>query len=134
MIVLRRAQLTALNTVTLHSGRHRLVDHCRRLFPEMCASLEDAELDYIIDEATAHCAELRMESEGAVKSWLNMMFTFGRGFHQSPTLPWPRETLAATTHLAPEARLRTLYARAIEHEAQGGGIFAANTSMTVNQD
>lgn len=120
MLIIRAAQLIVLAGPMMERLRARAAAHLRVHFAVQCEALGEAGLADAIDHGLARAAAHGFRAESDLLQYLNLCFTFGRDFDGDPELGWAAAILA-DDRAEPGARMRRLYARALDEEGAGEG-------------
>lgn len=121
MLILRKRQIEALSAPMRRDFENELVDFLRRAFREQCEGMDDPTLRQTIREGIVRAARHAFESDGQVRRWLAMMFTFGRDFDSDPACDWARDILRYGAPSAAE-KMERLYKEARRWEHRGRGL------------
>ena len=100
---------------------NEMVDYLRRAFREQCETMDDVALRQIIRDGIVRAARHSFESDGQVRRWLAMMFTFGRDFDSDPDCSWAREVLRYGDS-STENKMERLFKEARRWEHRGRGL------------
>jgi hypothetical protein len=112
VLTIRRAQLLALEEVTLRPFRERALLHVREQFPDLYEERGDAAIREIVDLAVRKGRAYGLEAESELLRLLNVMVLVSPRLDVDPATPWAREILA-DTELGSETRIERLVARAV---------------------
>jgi hypothetical protein len=113
MLVIRRAQLEALNRPFLDAFKARVAEDLRRRYPEM----GEKGIGALIEEGIAKGRRYDIQSEAAVAGLIELMAEHGAEFETGPGWEWAAEVLADPTRPG-DARLSRLKSR-LEFHGQG---------------
>jgi hypothetical protein len=118
MLVLRNAQLKALEAAAWREFEDRLMTHLQRFFPAPCAALGPAGLRRLCQEGIARARAHGFRSERDLCKFLSLTLVFGRDFDREQ--PWATEIVALGG--APSARMDRLFAAGLARAEEGRGI------------
>jgi hypothetical protein len=90
-----------------------LVAHFRQHLPQHVAALGEDDVREAIHYGIGRARSYRIESEAAVRVFIQVMFVVGPDFDADPRLPWASRCLLADAH--EEERVGALLAAAREH-------------------
>lgn len=99
-----------------------MVYHVRTTFPEQCNAMDDEALLEIVRYGMGRARRYSLTSDGQIKRWLGLMFTFGRDFDTDPACRWTQNALQRGSHL-PDRKMSQLYADALKRENKGRGLY-----------
>src|SRR5262249_43366415 len=114
MFRIRSEQKSAFRVDALRDFERRVLMHMDRCFPERRTELGDVGALQMIRLGTERAAAFGIENEQDVCKFIDLMLVFGADFDQRRD--WAREVLNAESPRDPFAKMRLLYARALEEE------------------
>ena len=100
-----------------------MVSHVRTTFPEQCESMDKDALLEIVRYGIGRARRYSFRSDGQIKRWLGLMFTFGRDFDTDPACRWTQNALQRGSH-EPNKKMNQLYSDALKRENRGRGLYA----------
>lgn len=115
MLVIREAQLTALEDDAVHRYVDELAAHCRTFSPHLCKTLSDEELHAAVLGGVVRAETQGFTKRGPVRLYVDMMILLGSGFDGDPQYPWAAAILATPDEQMDRAE--TLHARVHEYLA-----------------
>ncbi len=121
MLTIRGEQLRVFELRRSTDFEDRLMEHCRRFFPRASNAL-GGRLRIAIRETLARASTYGFTDERDLCKYLNLVFTFGREFDESPLIDWAQPILACA--LPGPAKMERLYTAALQREREGRGYFA----------
>ena len=121
-MVIRNAQMQALDAGVLRALEDRLMEHARTYFPNACARL-DGGLRETVAAAIASARAYGFDGQREICKYLNLQFFFGRNFDRDPACSWARPLLHGRLPGVP--KMERLYRLALQHETEAKGYFAS---------
>ena len=94
MLIIRPAQMEVFRRQAVDRFVERMVQHVAREFPDRYAALGEAETEDFVRTAIKRAAKYRIEHEGAVAVYIELMLEFGEGFERAPNREWAGNILA----------------------------------------
>lgn len=88
MIVVRKSQMEAFESVATRRFEAGLADHFRAFFPQHAATQGDAQLQKVLRYGLQRAESRGLKTERGIYVYLALMFLLGSGFDQDPQLPW----------------------------------------------
>jgi hypothetical protein len=120
MLIIRDAQLEALQKGTLRTLENRLMEHASRHFSNAAAKLGES-LREAIQYSISRARFYGFDEPREMCKFLNLQFRFGRDFDRDPRFSWVHDALRSS--LPGVAKMERLYKIALEHEAEVRGNF-----------
>ncbi len=112
MFRIRGEQKRAFREDALRDFEARVLAHVERCFPERHAELGTEEVRAMIRLGIEQAAAFGVVAERDVCKFVDLMLVFGAEFDRE--CDWAREILGAATPKDPFAKMRLLWARALE--------------------
>lgn len=110
-----------MRTVAHQEFEDRMVRHLGAFFPGQCADLGEAGVRGAIQHGLERAEAHGFHREGDVIRYLNLMFTFGRGFDVQPECAWAAPFLHGGSASTGPDRMEGLYSRAVAEQHAGRG-------------
>ena len=123
MLILRSKQIEAIAAPMRREFESEMVCHVKTAFPEQCESMDDDALLEVVRYGMGRARRYSLTSDGQIKRWLGLMFTFGREFDTDPTCRWTQNALQRGSHV-PNKKMNQLYSDALKRENKGRGLYA----------
>ena len=121
-MVIRQAQLQALEVTVMEAFKERLMEHARKYFPHVCARLDNGDLLQAVDAVVSSARRYGFAGQREICKFMNLQFVFGRHFDRDPECSWALPLLRGALPGVP--RMERLYREAMRHEAKAKGYFA----------
>jgi hypothetical protein len=118
MLRIRNEQIPSLNEPAVEAFTIRMMAHLRTHFSAECERIGEDGLRVAIHHGLARARAYGITQAKSVRTYLNLMFTFGRDFDRDPALPWAAEDLAGP----PASATGKLYVHALSHLDRAGGL------------
>ncbi len=93
MLIIRRAQIEALEGWARLQLEQRLGLHLRNRFPAACRDLDADGLRALIQHGIGRAEAYGVQSEYDVGRFLEFVAMYGRSFDSDPRIPWAGEVL-----------------------------------------
>jgi hypothetical protein len=94
MLIIRPAQMEVFRRRAVDRFVERMVQYVAREFPDRYAAFGDAGCEDYVRTALKSAATFRIEHEGAVAVYLELMLEFGDNFERAPHREWAGNILA----------------------------------------
>jgi hypothetical protein len=108
MLIIRKAQMEALDAHMLESFYRRLARHTREVLPAVVAAWSDQRLrDAVVTESN-RAKTFGFESERDVARFVGLSLALGPDFTEQPAFRWAHEDLTDTSRPA-ETRMNRIY-------------------------
>jgi hypothetical protein len=92
-MIVRRAQIAALNRQVEGQFRARMIEHLRSNFPGTLGRADQAALSKFVDEQTARAGQYGITDESDVEFYLECAAILGSWFDKDERIAWAGETL-----------------------------------------
>jgi hypothetical protein len=109
-MLIRDTQLDALSQVVIVDFEDRMVDHLRRLFPEVCQAQTEPELRGMIKHGIDRASRYGIELEYSICLYLHVMCALGPRFDEDPAHGWTLDVLMDPDR-GPASRMSDLHDR-----------------------
>lgn len=120
MLVIRKAQMKAMNKPQVEVFVKKLIEQLKGSFPVQCETFGDENLRKAVDYCLDRAEKLGFETEADLSAFTTLLFTFGRDFDAAPEYSWASCILNSKD--SPEKKMEELVAKACEFEDQGKGL------------
>jgi hypothetical protein len=120
MLVIRDAQMEALQKASLRNLESRLMEHVASHFNQTAASPGES-LREPVQHSMQRARSYGFDAPREMCKFLNLQFKFGRDFDRDPLCSWAHGLLRGS--LPGVAKMERLYKIALEREAEGRGYF-----------
>lgn len=88
MLVMRKSQMEAFESVAARRFEEGLLDHLRTFFPQHAATLGETQLGRIARYGLQRAESRGLKTERAIYLYIALMFLLGSRFDEDPQLPW----------------------------------------------
>lgn len=95
MLILRQAQMAALNAIILDGFQERATARLLGRFPKRCRIIGETGVRALVRHGVGRAAAHGIEALPDLARYLDVMFTLGRDFDVNPAFPWAAERLSA---------------------------------------
>lgn len=112
-LIVRKAQLEALEQVTVKGFENRVFDHLKRFFPRHCEASGEASIRQLIRKGIGQAERYGLTSQQDACLYISLMIMLGSGFDADPQLPWATAILKEKSATRSGAMVTTLYAKAM---------------------
>jgi len=116
MLTLRPEQLQKFSDAAVKRFEDGMVVHLKKFFPEECAALGEVKLRQLIQHGIVRARLYGVTGRRDVCNYIDIMLVFGANFDIDPNLPWARQLLTNARVTDPSARMRRLYAVAMDQQ------------------
>jgi hypothetical protein len=96
MLKIQDSQLDVFRQQALGRYVAELVEHCRKFAPDLCGTLDDAQLERAVRIGIEQARVDGFNERGPVRFYLDLMIVFGAGFARDPQYPWIAKILAGS--------------------------------------
>lgn len=93
MLVIRPMQMDAFEQAALRAFENEMVVYCFEFSPRHCKVIGEDNVRDVIRLGITNAHGYGLTNRGPLRSYIEMMFTFGSGFDTDPQLPWAAEIL-----------------------------------------
>lgn len=97
MLLIRQAQMEALNKSAQMGFEDKMLAHLNRFFPDAFAAMGEPGALKMIRHGIRRAKHHGFNSERDVCKYIDVMVVFGRDFDQDANLPWAAEILSDNT-------------------------------------
>ena len=94
MLKIQDAQLDIFRRKALARYVAELAEHCRKFAPDLCATLDDEQLERAVRAGIERARADGFDERGPVRFYIDLMIVFGAGFSRDPQYPWIAKILA----------------------------------------
>lgn len=122
MLQIRPEQLAVLDAEVAGRFERQIVAQLRTFFPFQCANLGADGVYDAVRLGIERAKTWGFATEGDITKYVNLMFTFGRDFDIDPRFPSLNAILQQ--RIAPDEKMRRLFAEGVARADEGGGIGA----------
>ena len=95
MLVIRRAQMSALARAAREPFVENVIAHLRRVWPDECAAMGDDGVDALVAHGLARCEAYGIETEYDVGRYCDLMLLLTRDFDRDANVPWASDILTS---------------------------------------
>jgi hypothetical protein len=110
VLIIKSAQIAALNAAALDSFRRRMVDHLTAVFPDRVAAMGTDRVLAAVDDGIRQAAGYRITAERDVARFIDLVVELAPDFPDRPATAWTRAVLDDSL-TPPSVRLDRLYHR-----------------------
>ena len=114
-MIIREAQIKALEDAAAHNFVGELSEHCKEFSPHLTKTLDDKQLNEAVEEGIKRAGNHKLDLRGPVRFYVDLMIVFGSGFDSDPQFPWIAETLAKDEELDQMSRMETIHEASQEY-------------------
>ena len=93
MLIIRKAQMGALDAYSRGAFRQRMLLHLKADFPARAAELGPDGMRRLVDAAIDKGDDYGIAGEDDLQAYLNLMLELGPHFDEEPAMDWAREIL-----------------------------------------
>jgi hypothetical protein len=97
VLIIRKAQMDALDASSREAFRERMLRHVAKDFPARAAELGPKGIRRLVDASIDKGPEYGIAGEDDLQAFLDLMIELGPGFDEEPALAWAREILTRTS-------------------------------------
>jgi hypothetical protein len=115
MLIVRQAQMKALEQASLDAWLIQLAQHCRDFSPYLSKTLRDAELHAALLEGVQDAEREGFTQRGPVRLYIDTMMILGTGFASDPQYPWISQLLSAQRDESEMDRAMVLHSKLAEY-------------------
>lgn len=133
MLIIRDAQIKALEQIAVDNYVIELATHCRAFSPHLCKTLRDEQLRVALRQGVLSAEAYGFTQRGPVRFYIDMMILLGSGFDSDPQYPWAAEILARKDYLSQMDRAEALHARTRAYLAQVDGVNNVHTLKALGE-
>lgn len=108
MMIIRRQQITAIESAAWQRMVPLLEKYARERFPARCDAMPAGALRELIDVAHRECSAAGLQSAAAMACWLDLLLTYGASCTRDGTLPWLATLLRDTAGQREQVRVDCL--------------------------
>jgi hypothetical protein len=116
-MILRKAQLVALERHLRAAFITEMCDHLRKHFPACVSAIESRALSRRVEDALAYAGRYGLTTRRDLARYLNLAAAYGWGFDREPGHAWMRRILNDPEVSDPSARLQRLVAECLHRRA-----------------
>jgi hypothetical protein len=114
-VIIRTAQMEALNAVPSRVFEDEMVAHLAEFSPPLFRAVKEAQMREVIRFGTASAARHGIVLRGPVRLYLELMLLFGSHFDTDPQYPWAAEILSDPDAVSEMQRAERLYDKTCDY-------------------
>lgn len=120
MLTITKEQMIVFREPAIEDYLKRTVVHLNERFPEKCKEMDEPTLHEMVKYGIQRSASYGISTEGDVRRYVELMFTFGSDFDQDPDLPWASAILNNEAIRNPTTKMNRLYKEVKKQERLSG--------------
>ena len=97
MLIIRQAQMAALDAYSRDAFRERMLLHLTKDFPARAVELGPKGIRRLVDASIDKGADYRIASEDDLQAFVDLMVELGPEFDEEPAMDWARQILTRTS-------------------------------------